>query len=82
MSKYEEQAKVIGTKNTQVNKLAQAIRGVHSRYSKADHLGLDELVDRFIVRDSESNIQLGSLDQIELSNFTHQSSMVAGEIPS
>ena len=57
MSKYEEQAKVIGSKNTQVNKLAQAIRGVHSRYSKAsDHMGLDELVDRFIVRDSESNI--------------------------
>ena len=56
MSRYEEQAKVIGTKNTQVNKLAQAIRGVHSQYSKADHLGLDELVDRFIVRDSESNI--------------------------
>ena len=45
-------------------------------------MGLDELVDHFIVRDSESNIQLPSSDSINLSNFTHQSSMIAGEIPS
>jgi hypothetical protein len=34
-------------------------------------MALDELVDHFIVRDSESNIQLASTDSIELSNFTN-----------
>ena len=71
MSRYEDQAKVIGTKNSPTNRLAQAIRGVHSKYSRADQMALDELVDHFIVRDSESNIQLASTDSIELSNFTN-----------
>jgi hypothetical protein len=71
MSRYEDQAKVIGTKNNPTKRLAQAIRGVHSKYSRADQMALDELVDHFIVRDSESSIQLASTDSIELSNFTN-----------
>jgi hypothetical protein len=40
---------------------------------------LDELVDHFIVRDSESNIQLASQDMLDISNYTQQSSMIANE---
>ena len=40
---------------------------------------LDELVDHFIVRDSESNIQLASQDMLDISNYTQQSSMIAIE---
>jgi len=29
---------------------------VHNKYAKAENMALDELVDHFIVRDSESNI--------------------------
>jgi len=40
---------------------------------------LDELVDHFLVRDSESNIQLGASDFMDISNYTQQSSMIANE---
>lgn len=40
---------------------------------------LDELVNHFIIRDSESNIQIGSSIMNDISGFTQQSSMIANE---
>ena len=72
MSKYEEQAKII-TKVTQQNSkpLSTALMA-HSKATskKVDQMKLDELVDHFIVRDSESNIQLASQDMLDISNYT------------
>ena len=56
MSRYEEQAKTISVKNNNPSKLADVIRGVSNKYARADNMQLDELVEHFIVRDSESNI--------------------------
>ncbi len=60
MSRYEEQAKTItkGIAQLQTTKQLATALMAHSKAAakKVDQMKLDELVDHFIVRDSESNI--------------------------
>ena len=72
MSKYEEQAKNITKPNPQVAPKLQTALMAHSKATtkKVDQMKLDELVDHFLIRDSESNIQLGASDFMDISNYT------------
>jgi hypothetical protein len=58
MSRYEEQAKNITKANPQPTQILATALMVHSKAAakKVDQMKLDELVDHFLVRDSESNI--------------------------
>ena len=42
--------------------------------ARVDQMRIDELVDRFLLKDSESNIQLGTSAGLDFSGFTHQNS--------
>lgn len=42
---------------------------------------MDELVDHFIVRDSQSNIQIGASMLNDISSFTQQSSILEQPAP-
>lgn len=78
MSRYEEQAKTIMKKEgaSTSDKFAAALRA-SSRGVNQMHL--DELVEHFIARDSESNIELAQSDIIEMSGFSQQSMTIANE---
>lgn len=54
MSRYEEQAKTIVKKDGPTDKFAAALRASRG----VNQMHLDELVEHFIARDSESNIEL------------------------
>lgn len=60
---YEEQAKQICT---QAGK--KQILGL---FGKIEDMKIEELVDRFIVKDSESNIQLATLPSLDMSGFSN-----------
>jgi hypothetical protein len=60
---YEEQAKVICI---QAGKKPN--KGI---YGKIDEMRMDDLVDRFIVRDSQSNLQMITTAGLDFSEITH-----------
>lgn len=73
---YEEQAKVI--KDPKLSKKEGVLAGLTlaNRKKLIEQMDMDELVDHFIVRDSQSNIQIGASILIDLSSFTQQSSIL------
>jgi hypothetical protein len=46
---------------------------------RIEDMGMDELVDRFLLKDSESNIQLQTTSGLNISGFT-QTSMILGSM--
>jgi hypothetical protein len=59
---YEDQAKQISTAAVQNGKTAG-----HPRGGRIDQMKMDELVDRFLMKDSESNIQLTTTMGVDFS---------------